>query len=168
MQSARLDYLYFLPERAPRRKVGVTHYGHRVAMLRRAIRPHGRFGLLDLPTKHFTVLKTLPEIRKHTGKDATLVFLIGSDVAMYLPAWENAEVLARQAELCVGLRETTTQEMVRNILRPLFSTKQLHIVRAFASDVSSSKMRRAIRAEQWAYGLLRSVYGYARQEWLYI
>jgi len=77
MKSAKLDYLYFLPERSPRRKTDITHYGHRVAMLRRAIRPHVQFGLLDLPTKQFSVLKTLPELRKHVGQEATVVFVVG-------------------------------------------------------------------------------------------
>jgi len=169
MKSAKLDYLYFLPERSPRRKTDITHYGHRVAMLRRAIRPHVQFGLLDLPTKQFSVLKTLPELRKHVGQEATVVFLVGSDVAMYLPSWDNVETFARQAELCVGLRDDATEAMVRSVLAPLsFSNERLHIVRAFAADVSSSKVRSAIGGGRLAYGLLRSVYGYARQEWLYI
>lgn len=168
MKTAKLDYLYFLPERSPRRKNHASHYGHRFAMLRRAIRPHGKLGIIDVPTKQFTVLKTIPEIRKRTGNDATLVFLVGSDVAMYLPTWDNVQVLTHQAELCVGLREKTTSSMVRNVLSPLVPEKRLYIVRAFAADVSSSKIRSAIRAGGLAYGLLRSVYSYARQEWLYL
>lgn len=169
MKSARLDYVYFLPERSPRRKEHVSHYGHRVAMLRRAIRPHSRCGLIDLATKQFNVIKTLPELQAKVGKETTLVFLVGSDVALYLPSWENADILARQAELCVGLRESTTEEMVRNMLAPLpFSAAGLTVVRAFASDVSSSKIRSAIITGRLVHGLLRSVYGYARQEWLYL
>jgi len=169
MQSAKLDFVYFLPERSPRRKEHASHYGHRVAMLRRAIRPHASFGLLDLPVKQFNVLKTLPELQAKIGKDTTLVFLMGSDVALYLPSWQNADVLARRAELCVGLREATTEEMVRNVLSPLpFSQGSLTVVRAFASDVSSSKIRSAIITGRIIHGVLRSVYGYARQEWLYI
>lgn len=169
MKTAQLDYLYFLPERHPRRKDGATHYGHRVAMLRRAIRPHVDFGLLDLTDKHFSVVKTLPELRTHIGDDATLVFLVGSDVAMYLPSWDNVEIFARNTELCVGLRGDATEAMIKNVLAPLsYSSGRLHIIHAFAADVSSSKVRSAIGGGRLVYGLLRSVYGYARQEWLYI
>lgn len=168
MTVARLDYLYFLPERSPRRKEAVTHYGHRVAMLRRAIRPHANFGILDLSDKHFTVLKSLPAMRRSVGPDARLIFLVGSDVAMYLPTWEHVDTLAREVELCIGLRGSATEGMITRVLLPLFSHTQLYITRAFASDVSSSKVRSAIRGQRWAYGLLRSVYGYARLEWLYI
>lgn len=169
LESARLDYLYFLPERSPRRKEHASHYGHRVAMLRRAIRPHARFGILDLPAKRFNVVKTLPDLRAKLGENVTLVFLVGSDVAMYLPSWENAEVLARQSELCVGLRESTTEEMVRNVLSSLpFAPESLTVIRTFASEVSSSKIRSAIITGRIIQGMLRSVYGYARQEWLYI
>ena len=169
MKSARLDYVYFLPERSPRRKEHASHYGHRVAMLRRALRPHTKLGMLDLATKRFSVMKTLPEVQAKVGKHTTLVFLVGSDVAMYVPSWENAGVLAKQSELCIGLRESTTEDMVRNVLSSLpFSPEGLTVIRAFASDVSSSKIRSAIITGRFAHGLLRSVYGYARQEWLYI
>lgn len=168
MEAARLDRLYFLPERVPRHKHSVTHYAHRVAMLRRAIKPHAKFDLLDLPERHFTVLKTVPAIRRTIGGEATIVLLVGSDVAAYLPKWDNVDALAKQVELCVGLRSGADERAIRQELLPLFSSKQLHIVRAFAADVSSSQVRSAIRTSRWAFGLFRSVYGYAKQEWLYV
>lgn len=168
LESAKLDYLYFLPERRPRRKGDVTHYGHRVAMLRRAIRPHARFGLLDVPERHFTVVKTLPGIRRFVDSEATLVFLFGSDVATYLPAWPYIEALTREAEFCIGLRSGATEEAVRSVMTAVVRDDKITVIHAFAADVSSSKVRRAIHAERWAYGVLRSVYGYAKQEWLYV
>ena len=168
LENAKLDYLYFLPERLPRRKEGVTHYAHRTAMLRRAIRPHARFGILDIPDKRFTVMKTLPNIRRIVGSDTALVFLFGSDVAAYLPTWPHAEVFAREAEFCIGLRGGADLVAVRRAMQTLVPDEKCTIIHTFAADVSSSKVRRAIRAGQWAYGVLRSAYSYAKQEWLYV
>ena len=168
VKDARLDHLYFLPERQPRRKTGVTHYGHRVAMLRRAIRPHASFGILDLPDRYFTVIKTLPGIRHFVGRDVVPVFLFGSDVADYLPTWPHADGLAREAEFCIGLRKGADEKTTRRSMEQLVPPDKITFIHAFASDISSSKVRRAIRTGRWAYGVLRSVYNYAKQEWLYV
>src|SRR5438270_13558590 len=85
-QQARLDKLYFLPERRPRDKRGVEHFGHRVAMLRRAIKPHPKFGVLELPDISFSIERTLPRLEQKFQGDH-LVFLFGSDAALQLPDW---------------------------------------------------------------------------------
>jgi cytidyltransferase-like protein len=49
MQEAKLDRLYFLPERRPRYKQGVEHFAHRVAMLERAILKNQALSKKKLP-----------------------------------------------------------------------------------------------------------------------
>jgi nicotinate-nucleotide adenylyltransferase len=46
LKAAKLDKVYFLPERRPRNKQQVEHFGHRVAMLKRAIKPYPEFNVL--------------------------------------------------------------------------------------------------------------------------
>ena len=63
MKTARLDQIVFLPERMPRRKQSAEHYGHRAAMLERALRPYPSMGVLELADKSFTIARTWPHCR---------------------------------------------------------------------------------------------------------
>ena len=89
-QAANLDMVYFMPERRPRDKQEVEHFGHRMAMLRRATEPHTQLDLLDLVDVNFSVLRTLPQLQQ-TFPDSQLVFLVGSDVAPTIPSWPHSE-----------------------------------------------------------------------------
>ena len=46
MKQAKLDEVYFLPEVKPRRKPGVSHVSHRIAMLQIATRPYEKIKIL--------------------------------------------------------------------------------------------------------------------------
>jgi nicotinic acid mononucleotide adenylyltransferase len=48
MTVAQLDEVYFLPERLPRYKPGAAHFAHRVAMLKRAVKPHPDLQIIEL------------------------------------------------------------------------------------------------------------------------
>src|SRR3982750_4185468 len=74
--KARLDKIYFLPERRPRHKQGVEHFGHRVAMLKRASKPHTKLDVLELEDISFNMERTLPRLQKKL-KGEQLVFLFG-------------------------------------------------------------------------------------------
>src|SRR3982751_4027627 len=86
MERADLDSLCFLPERRARTKQGVEHFGHRVAMLRRATQPHPKFSVLELDDVSFTVERTLPALYKRFPQ-TQLIFLFGSDAVEQLPNW---------------------------------------------------------------------------------
>src|SRR5207237_1081890 len=103
IEQAQLDAVYFLPERRPRNKQGVEHFGHRVAMLDKAVKPHRKLQVLELEDVSLTVASTLPRLLKRFPR-AQLVFLMGSDVTQYLPTWPNAARLLQQVELVVGVR----------------------------------------------------------------
>lgn len=168
MQVARLDEVVFVPERRPRHKPGVEHYAHRVAMLRRALRPHPGLASLEMVDKHFLVVRTLPHLRAIFPK-AELVFLMGSDTALSLPTWPAAAYLLRSSELVVGVRSEHDPSAVEAAIRdwpelPLALT----VIDSYAPDVSSSAIRTALRANRHAKGLLTSVQRYAQQEWLYV
>jgi len=71
LKEAKLDMIYFLPERQPRHKQGVEHFAHRVAMLQRAIRPYRRFGVLELTDVNFTPERTKPREQPLSFSSAT-------------------------------------------------------------------------------------------------
>lgn len=166
--AANLDRLYMMPERQPRHKQHASHYAHRVAMLRRAIRPHPDLAILETADKEFSVLHTLPRLKEQFG-DATLVYVCGSDVAVHMASWPYITRLLRAVELCVGLRDGEHRQLVESAIaelpvRPLGVT----ITKSYSSDISSSAIRQALREQRPVHGLLQSVRAYAAQEWLYL
>jgi nicotinate-nucleotide adenylyltransferase len=168
VKEAKLDHVYFVPERQPRGKPGVEHFGHRVAMLRRAIRPYKQFDVLELVDVNLTVQRTLPKLQKQF-KNHQLVFLFGSDAAVHIPHWPYAEQMLKTSELVVGLRE---KDMLKGVeaqiaaweIPPLRTT----IFESYAPGVSSRRVREALYRRSRAQGLLTSVERYSNHHWLYV
>ncbi|HVX48132.1 MAG TPA: nicotinate-nicotinamide nucleotide adenylyltransferase [Candidatus Saccharimonadales bacterium] len=168
MEKAGLDELYFLPERRPRAKQGIEHFGHRVAMLRRAATPHPRMDVLELEDVSFTVEHTLRRLRRRFPR-AQLVFLFGSDVVPKITTWPRYERLLNSCELAVSLRDNDKKTALAEEMRK-WPIKPLRTI-MFNSHVptaSSKLVRLALRQGKQAKGLLKSVERYSRLNWLYI
>ncbi len=168
LEVGRLDHIYFLPERKPRAKTGVEHFGHRVAMLKRALRPHPSFSVLEIVDVSFSVQRTLPALRQQFTDDQ-LVFLFGSDVIPGLAAWPNANKLLEGGELIIGLRNDDNRTVIKQTVDQ-WSTqpRTVTIFGSYAPQVSSGKVRSALRKHQLIPGLLQSVERYSDHHWLYV
>jgi nicotinate-nucleotide adenylyltransferase len=168
LKAARLDQLVFLPERKPRHKSGVEHFGHRTAMLTRAIRPYPAFSVAEFDDRNFSVQRTLPKLQQ-TFPDARLVLLFGSDVIRHVPHWPLAEQLLESCELVIGIREGHSREqLLGDIAAWEQAPRSLTLIESHAPDISASAIRDSMHAKQPAKGLLTSVARYARQHWLYV
>jgi len=168
LERAGLDAIYFMPERRPRHKQNVEHYGHRVAMLQRALQPHPRLEVLETDDVSFTVARTYTRLR-HQFVDAELVFLMGSDVLRHLQSWPRVENLLSASELVVGLRaEDTLQEVYTQLATLPIANSRTHIIKSFAPDVSSHEVRKGLRERRYVRGLLLSVLNYSNRNWLYV
>lgn len=168
IEAAHLDQVVFLPERRPRNKPGVEHFAHRIAMLKTALALHPDLAVMELVDKCFTVRRTLPALER-VFRDAELIFLMGSDAALSIPAWPQAERLLSSSELVVGVRSLHQhEEVAREVANWDVSPKSLVIFDSFAPGISSSKIRHALRANSHTAGLLSSVHRYAEREWLYV
>ena len=169
LKSAKLDSLLFLPERQPRHKTGAEHFAHRVAMLQRAVRPHPKFGVLELPDVNFSVQRTLPRIQQLYPNDQ-LVFLFGSDIISTLGDWPYASQLLKTSEIVVGLRNgAQTKKSVERIVKSWRQQpKKIVTIRSFAPDISSGTVREALSKRRPVRGLLASVARYSNQHWLYV
>ncbi|HSW85298.1 MAG TPA: nicotinate-nicotinamide nucleotide adenylyltransferase [Candidatus Saccharimonadales bacterium] len=168
IKAAGLDEIYFLPERQPRNKQGVEHFGHRVAMLKLAIKPHPQFKILDLPDINFSVTRTLPRLAKRFPK-SQLVFLFGSDILSDLHEWPEIDKLLKISELIIGLRADADRQKIHKIveewpIQPLALT----MFSSFAPEISSGRVRQALSGHMAAEGLLRSVERYSDRNWLYV
>lgn len=168
LRAAKLDKVYFLPERRPRGKHHVEHLGHRVAMLNRAAAPHPQFEVLETVDVSFSVERTLPRLRRQFA-DSELVFLFGSDVLPGLQAWPKSERLLAANELVIGLRHQDDHDNAKRIIEAWpVQPKALTMFASYAPDVSSGRVREALRQHKPAAGLLSSVERYSDHHWLYV
>jgi len=168
LQAAKLDELYFLPERRPRAKQQVEHYGHRVAMLKKALKPYPQFDVMDLVDVNFSIERTLPFLKSKFEGDE-LIFLFGSDIIESVANWPNADRLLKNGEFVIGLRSQNDREDIHKIVENWPQTpKSVTIFDSFAPSVSSGKVRDALRERKSAEGLLKSVERYSNNNWLYV
>jgi nicotinate-nucleotide adenylyltransferase len=167
LSEDNLAEVYFLPERMPWYKPSTEHYGHRVAMLRQAIKPHDQLSLLELVDRRFSVQKTLPQLQR-LFPDVLLTFLMGADVFTNIPKWQRAAQLVQGVAFVVAVRSPQDLAAV-NATVALFGvpSSSVTIVDSMRPEVSSTKLRYAIRQNRKDKGLLMSVEKYARREWLY-
>lgn len=167
--AAGLDAVYFLPEALPRRKTGVTHYAHRVAMLRLALKPYRQLKLLDVPDKRFSVRQTLPRLKKRFP-DAELHLLLGSDALPFLTQakeWPDAARLLEHFRLIVGVRESKDASEVAAQLQTLIPDRKFHVVLTDNAHASSRDIRSALVRGKGHAAALDSLNGYIKQHWLY-
>lgn len=168
LKAADLDEIYFLPERKPVNKAGVEHFGHRVAMLNRALKPHPQFKILELVDISFTVKRTLTRLETQFPNDQ-LVFLLGSDLMASLPTWPHIDRLFETTELVIGVRDGDELEAIRQIIDAWkYKPQAITMFTSFAPKVSSSKVRDALRKRKAGEGVLHSVAKYSNQHWLYV
>ena len=163
---AQLDEVYFLPEPKPRRKQGVTHYAHRIAMLRLALKPYKKLKLLELPDKQFSVAKSMPKLQKKFAGQK-LYMLIGSDMMEYLATdqWPQTDRLLKATTLVVGVRSGALEDVISSTLHLLqpegvvVVSKRPH---ASSRDIRSALMNGKDHAE-----LMQSIRSYVKANWLY-
>jgi nicotinate-nucleotide adenylyltransferase len=168
IQAAQLDRIYFLPERRPRDKQHVEHFGHRVAMLRRAVKPHPQFDVMELVDVSFDVKRTLTYLRQQFPGDQ-LVFLFGSDIIPKIAEWPHADQLLKNGELIVGLRQEADNEKLKLVIEAWKTQpKAVTMFASHAPDVSSGRIREALRKRKPAKGVLTSVERYSDHHWLYV
>lgn len=168
LQAAKLDKVYFLPERRPRDKQQVEHFGHRSAMLNKAAKPHPQFEVLELVDVSFSVARTLPFLKNKFPNDE-LVFLFGSDVVVNLADWPKSDSLLKAGDLVIGIRSKDSRNKIKRIVESWpIQPKAVTMFDSYAPAVSSGKIRDALRRRKKADGLLKSVERYSNHHWLYV
>lgn len=138
MKACQLDELVFMPERFPRGKPNVSPISERITELEIAL-ADTPFKVLDAQADQFTVDETLTELEV-LYPDAKFTFLVGSDVALNLPNWENIDRLASRHAFAVGMRSGDKRELVQNTMQSMTATFTL--IETSAGHLSSSQFRR--------------------------
>ena len=166
IEAGNLDKVYFLPERQPTAKVGLEHFGHRVAMINQAVKPHNQLGVIELEDKKFTVNKTMARLNKRLPNQQ-LVFLFGSDKVPDITTWPNSDRLFKAADFIIGLRKGDTEQQIK-VLTANWPKPPLKIISSYSPKIVSTEIRDSLRNGRSAKGLLKSVAAYVKQHWLYI
>ena len=101
---------------------------------------------LDRGGPSYTV-DTLRAIHERAPRDE-LIFIVGGDMAHSLPAWREPEEVLRLATLAIAERESIRREDIAEQLRPLGDEDRFRFFEMPRIDVSSSLVRRRVRASQ--------------------
>lgn len=167
VEAAELDELYFAPEVKPRRKSQVTHFGHRVAMLKLATRAYKKLKVLELPDRYFTAHTTLPKLQTKFP-DSRIILVLGSDLFSHIDSWPRIETMIGKVGLVVGSRGAyEVSEALAKVhdlpLQPL----GFHVLDSIERQVSSATIRAELMAGKSSDQVSAPVAKYVRDNWLY-
>lgn len=170
LKECKLDKIFFLVEPRPRRKQGVKAFEHRTEMVKLAIKDEPNLGSIVLNQQRFTPTDTLPLLAERF-KGANLYMLIGDDMLDHLAGWPHVEYLLEAVSFIVSPRQSD-EKKIQKTLKDLQQTRGMklryQIIANNLSEVSSSKIKQAIRNEKEPKGLTRPVLNYIKKNGLYI
>lgn len=171
--SQGLDKVYFLIEPRPRRKQGVRALEHRQKMVQLAVDEQQDTGSILLNAARFTPAETLP-LLQNRFKDAELWLLFGDDVIHHmvdhLADWPRLDELANSTKLMIATRHEKKDEIVGNLqtIRAITGVDFAYkFVEPKCPDISSSKLRAAIKQGKIPGEMPRAVSEYALENGLY-
>jgi nicotinate-nucleotide adenylyltransferase len=96
--------------------------------------------------------RTADSLRKHHFADA--IFFIGADEFATFPTWKDPEEVLRRARLGVATRPGYPPDAFEGVLAQLEQPERVEFFEIPAVDVSSSGVRRRIRAGESLQGLV--------------
>jgi len=165
--SAKLDCVYFLPEKTPKHKKTVENFTNRLAMISHAISPYPNMRLLELHSMGGSIVSVLPELRNIIG-NAQVVFLMGSDVAKTIHQWPDSDSLCDGNELFIGMRQGDSISKIKNMLNSLaVKPTKVVIVNAPNPTAASSAIRKKFNQNTPSKDLPKSVHSLAAKKQFY-
>jgi nicotinate-nucleotide adenylyltransferase len=167
-----LERVLFIPARIPPHKPVEEEPGaeHRLELCRLAVRDDLRFDVSELEMNRegpsYTV-DTLNELHSNTP-DNDLFLIVGGDVAAGLPEWHESERVLSLAKLAVVKRRGTPREAVEEALERVNAGARTEFFRMPRIGVSSSLVRRRVRAgKPIRYIVPDAVADYIQEQGLY-
>ena len=166
--SAKLDRVYFMVERRPRRKQGVKAFEHRQAMVQLAIKDEPMLGSIITEQERFTPQTTLSLLKSRFGS-AELYLLMGDDMLNHLAEWPNVDTLLKAVKFIIGVRhdQAKAEERIRVIQATRGIKFEYKLFDSQQKTTSSSSIRRKLRGGDKPKQLDDDVYEYIISENLY-
>jgi cytidyltransferase-like protein len=166
LQEAHLETVCLLPERMPAHKRPVEHYGHRVAMLRRALKPHEQLAVVETADKYFRPHQTIPRLQATLGQDQ-FTFLCSIRSFLRMLAADTSSTLQHHAFVVSVADPSELKVAAAAIEQYSLPPKHVTFVDSLRPDVATEYVQMALSRNKNAPGLLASVARYAKSEWLY-
>ena len=167
-----LDCVMLIPARIPPHKPVEAEPGvhHRLALCRLAVAGDDRFSVSDIELNRegpsFTV-DTLQELT-YNSSDTELVLILGGDIAAGLPRWREPERVLELATVAIARRRGTARSEVQDALGTLKGGQRARFFAMPRIEVSSTMIRRRVRAGLPIRYLVPDAVGdYIQQEGLY-
>ncbi|MCX7591173.1 MAG: nicotinate-nucleotide adenylyltransferase [Kiritimatiellae bacterium] len=143
LEELGLNRVYFIPAaRSPfKLREVLAPARDRVCMLRLALAGETRFEIDEQELHRPGVSYTIVTVRNYAERypDASLYYLVGSDIVDQLPYWREAETLAKLTEFVVVLRPGEPVPRLPGQYR-------IRVISGFPFSVSSSQVRERVRA----------------------
>ncbi len=169
LKERNLEKVFFLVEPRPRRKQGVRALEHRLKMVQLAIKDEPKFSTIMLEHTRFTVIETLPVLKK-LFKGAEIHLLFGGDVLKHLTHWPHVEELIENVNFIIGVRDHDLKA-AKSKLATLQKTRGLKLRHSLfvsaAPDFSSTGIRLSLKRGKIPDGLEPRVFRYIRKNGLY-
>lgn len=167
-----LDKVLLIPARIPPHKPVEDEPGveHRLELCRLAVQRDERFTVSDLEVIRAGPSYTVDTLdRLHSqAPDSELFLIVGGDVAAGLPRWRQPERVLALATLAVAKRRGTARSSVDGALCELQGGERAEFFRMPRIGVSSTMLRRRVRARQpIRYMVPDAVAGYIDEHRLY-
>ena len=171
-RELELDCVMLIPARIPPHKPVEAEPGahHRLALCRLAVAGDDRFSVSDIELNRegpsFTV-DTLQELT-YQASDTELVLIVGGDIAAGLPRWREPERVLELATVAIAKRRGTARSTVQDALDSLQGGQRASFFAMPRIGVSSTMIRRRVRAGLPIRYLVPDAVGdYIQQEGLY-
>lgn len=152
-------WLVVTPQNPMKRKDSILDNHHRLELVYKATYDYPKLRPSDiefgLPMPNYTINSLTHLEEKHPDKQ--FVLLMGEDNLVSFPKWKNYELILDRYELYVYPRKTD-----RTIPKPFQNNPKINLIDAPQIELSSSAIRKAIKANQNIRPLLPP------ESWLYL
>jgi len=172
LSSLSLDRVVFMPAGTPYFKNGVTPKVHRGNMVELGIRGYDRFEYSDLELRQEGNTYTAETLKTLKGQhpENTYYFLMGADCLEEIITWRTPEEIFRNAVIVGCARregsDPSDPEASAAILRARWGA-DVRILEWKGPDVSSTKIREAVKSGDYAVPVPASVLAYIRENGIY-
>ena len=160
-ETTDLDEVWFVvtPQNPMKRKDSILDNHHRLELVYKATYDYPKLRPSDiefgLPMPNYTINSLTHLEEKHPDKQ--FVLLMGEDNLVSFPKWKNYELILDRYELYVYPRKTD-----RTIPKPFQNNPKINLIDAPQIELSSSAIRKSIKANQNIRPLLPP------ESWLYL
>ncbi len=147
-ESAGFDRIALIPTGQPPHKQGDSNIitaAHRLEMARLAVADDPLFVVDDIELKRTGPSYTIDTVRLLRGSGwSEIAWLIGADMAIYLPHWHAAVQLLAEVHFVLMARPGWSFDWA--VMPPEYRHLEAHVVQTPLIDISSTEIRRRIAA----------------------